>query len=105
MATKVQAIKGKTKKKNFIKIKTVALWNTLLTKRKDELNSGRKYLQTIILIKDAQITDYYGLSKLKNKKTGNPTKNWKNVWTDAKNDKVNHYYLSHYKWQVSMQKR
>lgn len=66
---------------------------------------GEKSFQIIILVKDAQTTDYYGLSKLKNKKTGNPTKNWKNVWTDAKNDKVNHYYLSHYKWQVSMQKR
>ena len=39
---------------------------------------GEKYLQIIILVKDAQTTDYYGLSKLKNKTTGNPTKNWKN---------------------------
>ena len=39
---------------------------------------GEKYLQIIILVKDAQTTDYYVLSKLKNKTTGNPTKNWKN---------------------------
>lgn len=76
MTTKAQFIKEKMDKLDFIKMKNFCSCKRLLRGWKDNLQAGRKYIQTTYMIRESYLEFTKNSQKFNSKNTNNSIRTW-----------------------------